>query len=147
MPVSPDARELIDKLRYAFLETFAKSDRSVIFTVVIDFNAADDIAFLEMLQGIFHKYNRGVLFVELETDIHERLRRNKTENRLHHKPIKRHLEWSERDILETANLAKFNPDRAPENLQHYYKINNTNLSAKEVARLILEEVGRCETKI
>lgn len=147
IPMSTEARELINTIRVEFFKTFAKTNQQMIFTVVIDFNVPDDIAFLEEIQSIFQQWDREVLFVELETDLQERLRRNKTEHRLHHKPIKRHIEWSEKDILETANFAKFNPDKAPESLQHYYKIDNTNLSAKEVARLVLEEVGRCEAKI
>lgn len=89
---------------------------------------------------MFFTHLREVLFVELETDLQERLRRNGTENRLQHKPLKRNLEWSEKDILDTASFANFNPKQTPENLQHYCKINNTNLPAQETAQLILEKI-------
>lgn len=144
IPMSSEARELIDELRLLFFKTFAKRQQSIIFTVVIDFNAPEDIAFLETLQSVFHDFDREVLFVELETDLKERLRRNKIENRLYHKPIKRHLEWSEKDILDTAKFANFNPAKAPENLKHYCKINNTSLSAQETAQFIVQKVKELE---
>ncbi|HEL1078901.1 TPA: shikimate kinase [Streptococcus equi subsp. zooepidemicus] len=144
IPMSSEARELIDELRLLFFKTFAKRQQSIIFTVVIDFNAPEDIAFLETLQSVFHDFDREVLFVELETDSKERLRRNKTENRLYHKPIKRHLEWSEKDILDTAKFANFNPAKAPENLKHYCKINNTSLSAQETAQFIVQKMKELE---
>ncbi|VEH34837.1 shikimate kinase [Streptococcus equi subsp. equi] len=94
---------------------------------------------METLQSVFHDFDREVLFVELEIDLKERLRRNKTENRLYHKPIKRHLEWSEKDILDTAKFANFNPAKVPENLKYYCKINNTSLSAQETAQFIVQK--------
>ncbi|HEL1086628.1 TPA: shikimate kinase [Streptococcus equi subsp. zooepidemicus] len=144
IPMSSEARELIDELRLLFFKTFAKRQQSIIFTVVIDFNAPEDIAFLETLQSVFHDFDREVLFVELETDLKERLRRNKTENRLYHKPIKRHLEWSEKDILETATFANFNPEKSPESLRRYVKVNNTELSPQETAQLILQKIKEIE---
>lgn len=99
---------------------------------------------IDELRCVFHDFDREVLFVELETDLKERLRRNKTENRLYHKPIKRHLEWSEKDILDTAKFANFNPAKAPENLKHYCKINNTSLSAQETAQFIVQKMKELE---
>ena len=116
-PMSAEARELINDIRVKFFETAAKTDMGMIFTVVIDFNDAADIAFLEEIQQIFHNWKRDVLFVELETNLQERLRRNVTENRLEHKPWKRNVEWSEKDILDTANDANFNPKQAPKQTQ------------------------------
>lgn len=46
-------------------------------------------------------------------------------------------------------FANFNPEFAPKQLYHYHKINNTHLSANEVAQLIIqkmEEVEREKTK-
>lgn len=39
--------------------------------------------------------------IELETTLEERLRRNKTANRLEHKASKRDIEWSENDIYRS----------------------------------------------
>lgn len=144
VPMSEDARELITTIRFDFLESFAKTGQEVIFTVVIDFNDPHDIYLLEELQTLFEAYNHELSFVELETDLEERLRRKKTENRLKHKPFKRDIEWSENDILSTMAFAHFKSEQAPEKLKNYYKINNTKLTAKEtalqIAHLLNKEV-------
>ena len=88
LPVSPEARELIDTIRFDFFHAFAKADRGLIFTVVIDFNDENDLDFLRKIQYVFHSFDREVLFVELETDLQEHLSRNRTENRMRHKPLK-----------------------------------------------------------
>ncbi|MGT2933108.1 AAA family ATPase [Streptococcus catagoni] len=144
MPWSADATELIQKIRFDFFESFAKTGQGMIFTVVIDFNSPDDVCLLEQVQAIFHRYGREICFVELETDLRERLRRNKTENRLKHKPLKRDLKWSEDDILKTMDFALFNPKEAPKKLKHYHKINNTHLSAKEIAEDIYQRLIEIE---
>ena len=80
----------------------------------------------------------------METDLQERLRRNVTENRLQHKPWKRNIEWSEKDILDTMKFVNFNPEFAPKQLYHYHKINNTQLTANEVALLIIQIMRKLE---
>lgn len=142
--MSPEARELIDTIRFDFFHAFAKVDRGLIFTVVIDFNNENNLDFLRQIQDVFHSFDREVLFVELETDLQEHLSRNRTDNRMRHKPLKRDLDWSEKDILSTSEFAQFNPEKRPEFLKEYYKINNTNLSAEETAQLILQKINIIE---
>lgn len=144
MEYGPISTELIRKIRMNFFEAFAKANRGLIFTVVIDFNDENDLDFLRQIQDVFHSFDREVLFVELETDLQERLLRNRTENRMKHKPLKRDLNWSEQDILFTAEFAQFNPEKSPEFLKQYIKINNTNLSAEETAQLILQKMNKIE---
>ncbi len=88
----------------------------------------------------FSLSDQEVLFVELKTDIEERLKRNRTENRLKHKPLKRNIEWSEQDIQSTMAYAVFNPDEPAKTLTHYQKINNTQLTAAETAQLIIQKM-------
>lgn len=144
MEWSDVAKDLIGKIRMDFFEAFAKSGKSLIFTVVIDFNDRNDLDFLRNIQEVFHTFEREVLFVELETDVEERLRRNRTEHRMNCKPIKRNVDWSEHDILSTAETAQFNPKQAPDFLKHYYQLNNTALSAQEAAQLIVQRVKELE---
>ena len=40
-------------------------------------------------------------YIELEADVEERLKRNKSANRLKHKPSKRNFRASEEELLET----------------------------------------------
>ena len=89
-------------------------------------------------------YHQEILFVELETSLEERLRRNRRENRLKHKPLKRHIEVSEREILETNKTDQLNSQKRPSGLHHYLKIDNTNLSAGEVAKQIQEKMKTIE---
>lgn len=112
----------------------------MIFTIVIDFNDPNDVAFLEKIQAVFQSYDQEVLFVALETDVNERLKRNRTENRLKHKPFKRNIEWSEQDLQSTIAYAVFNPSEPPKTLTHYQKINNTHLTAVETAQLIIQKM-------
>lgn len=146
MPWSPASTALIERVRFDFFETFAKTGQEMIFTIVIDFNCPDDVAFLEEIQIVFQSHQQKVLFVELETDFEERLKRNRTENRLKHKPIKRNIKWSEQDIRTTMDYAVFNPQFPPKKLTYYYKINNTNLSATETAQLIIKKMEELEQK-
>lgn len=144
MPWSQDATDLISKIRFDFFETFAKIGQPMIFTIVIDFSDPNEVAFLDALQGTFEAEKQKVLFVELETSLEERLVRNKTENRLKHKPFKRDIAWSEKDILTTMDYVTFNSEVAPENLTHYYKINNSHKSAQEVANEIVGIMEKIE---
>ncbi|MGT2888529.1 shikimate kinase [Streptococcus didelphis] len=146
MPWSKDATDLITKIRFDFFETFAKIKRSMIFTVVIDFGDPKEVAFLEDIQSIFEEKGQKILFVELETSLEERLARNKTENRLHHKPFKRDIQWSENDILKTMDYVTFNSKQVPESLHYYHKINNTHKSAQEVAEEIVAVMKAIEKK-
>ena len=80
----------------------------------------------------------------METSLEECIRRNRTENRLKHKPLKRHIEVSEREILETAETLQLNSQYQPNELHHYFKINNTNLSAEEAAKQIQNKINKIE---
>lgn len=144
MPWSKDATDLITKIRFDFFETFAKIGQPMIFTIVIDFGDPNEVAFLDALQGTFENNKQEILFVELETSLEERLTRNKTENRLKHKPFKRDIDWSEKDILRTMDYVTFNSKETPEMLHHYHKINNSHKSAQEVANDIVGIMEKIE---
>ena len=79
--------------------------------------------------------------VELETTLEERLKRNKTANRLEHKESKRDLEWSEKDIYRSLEKYRFNskPGEGEKIFKNFYKIDNTNISAEKVAKMIKEK--------
>ena len=82
--------------------------------------------------------------IATQAKVEERLRRNRTENRLKYKPLKRNFEVSEREILETAETLQLNSQIQPNELHHYLKINNTNLSAEEVAKQIQVKINTIE---
>ena len=61
-----------------------------------------------------------------------------------YKPLKRYVEVSEREILETDKTDQLNSQKQPSGLYHYLKIDNTNLSAEEVAKQIQEKMKTIE---
>ena len=132
--------EFVRGIYFSFLGTSARNHRSVILTGVIDFSNQYNLMYLQEIRNLLDDYHQEILFVELETSLEERLRRNRTENRLKHKPLKRHIEVSEREILETAETLQLNSQFQPNELHHYFKINNTNLSAEEVATQIQNKI-------
>ncbi|KEQ47339.1 AAA family ATPase [Streptococcus oralis] len=136
--------EFVSGITFSFLGASARNQRSVILTDVIDFSNQYQLLYLKQIQDLLDDYHQEILFVELETSLEERLRRNRTENRLNHKPLKRHIEISEREILETAETLQLNSQHQPNELHHYLKINNTNLSAEEVAKQIQDKMNTIE---
>ena len=136
--------EFVRGVNFSFLGTSARHHRSVILTGVIDFSNQYNLMYLKEIQNLLDDYHQEILFVELETSLEERLRRNRTENRLKHKPLKRHIEVSEREILETAETLQLNSQHQPNELHHYFKINNTNLSAEEAAKQIQNKMNTIE---
>ncbi|RSK03588.1 AAA family ATPase [Streptococcus sp. A12] len=128
--------EFVRSVNFSFLGTSARHHRSVILTGVTDFSNQYQLMYLKQIQNLLDDYHQEILFVELETSLEERMRRNRTENRLKHKPLKRHIEVSESEILETTETLQLNSQHQPNELHHYFKINNTNLSAAEVAKQI-----------
>ena len=136
--------EFVRGITFSFLGASARNQRSVILTDVIDFSNQYQLMYLKQIQDLLDNFHQEILFVELETSLEERLHRNRTENRLKHKPLKRHIEVSEREILETTETLQLNSKIQPNELHHYLKINNTNLSAAEVAKQIQDKMNTIE---
>ena len=136
--------EFVRSVNFSFLEISARHLRSVVLTGVTDFSNQYHLMYLKNIQDLLNEYHQEILFVELETSLEERLRRNRTENRLKYKPLKRNFEISEREILETDKTNQLNSQKQPSGLHHYLKIDNTNLSAKEVAKQIQEKMKTIE---
>ena len=66
------------------------------------------------------------------------MKRNQGENRLANKPTKRDIEWSDAHIRDVEKKYRFNslPDELA--YENYLRIDNTNLSAKDVAQKTCE---------
>ena len=136
--------EFVRSVNFSFLEISARHLRSVVLTGVTDFSNQYHLMYLKNIQDLLNEYHQEILFVELETSLEERLRRNRTENRLKYKPLKRNFEVSEREIIETDKTDQLNSQKQPSGLHHYLKIDNTNLSAEEVAKQIQEKMKTIE---
>ena len=83
-------------LRRVIFEEYAKSGNyGLVFTYIWDFSSESDGEYIRGAADIFKRAGGEVYLVELVADFEERLRRNRTENRLLNKPGKRNLEFSE----------------------------------------------------
>ena len=126
----------IIRLREVVFEEFLKSDKAgMIFTVMWAFDMPSD---REYVMNIASKFDE-VYCVELIADQSVRLMRNKTENRLQNKASKRDVSASDKRILnEDANHRLVSePGEIP--FENYLRIDNTSLSAEEVAKMIKEK--------
>lgn len=126
-------------IRYEVFKEFAKSnEKGIIFTGCFDFEKdfAEEKEETDKWTDLFEES----YVVELEATLEERLRRNKTANRLEHKASKRDLEWSENDLLLSMKKHRLNSElgEGEKIFKNYMKIDNTNLSAEEVAKMIKE---------
>ena len=132
-------RKLNESFRTQIFEEFAKSDQEgIIFTTTWDFDDQEEWNRIYGYIDIFKKYDAEIYIVELEADLEERLKRNKTENRLANKASKRDFEWSERDLLKAVKKYRLNSKQDEIKGYNYLRINNTNISAKDTAQMIKE---------
>lgn len=136
----PQFEALVSEFRRRVFEEVAASDLpGLIFTFVWAVEHEADREFVERSCDIFRDKGAGVYFVELQADLEERLSRNETEFRLSHKASKRDTASSRNRLLEDDKKYKLNSDGDSFIKDNYLKVDNTNLSAAETARIILDE--------
>jgi hypothetical protein len=120
-------------------EEVAKSKLSgLIFTYVWKIGSKDDCDFINTIVRIFEQENATVYYVELDASVEERLKRNKSPDRLKCKPSKNDFEASENELLTTDNQHILNFETKKFISKNHLKINNTKLSADRVAEMIKE---------
>jgi len=137
---SKEYKELNTLFRNEVFEKFAKSDGyGLIFTYVWAFEMKEDWEYVESIFKMFEENGGECYIVELEADVNERVVRNKTENRLQNKPTKRNIERSEKELLNCMGKYRMNSKEGEIKQKNYLKINNTNLSAENVAKMIKEK--------
>ena len=130
-------RKLNSEFRMRIFQEAATSDLpGFIFTYVWDFNQETEREYTDKIKNIFESNNVEVFYVELEASLEERLRRNKTEDRILEKPSKKNMELSEKRLLEMEKKYKMNTDDDFYYSENYLKIDNTNLSAEETAEKV-----------
>lgn len=140
--------ELSDQLRLDMFEYISADEehQGLVFTFVWAFDRKEDWAFVEKIQKIFSDEHQEIYFIELEADLEERLRRNKTENRLLKKPSKRDVEYSENELLSSAKKNRLNsyPNEIQE--ERYLRMNVTNLSIEESTQKIVKWLDKDKNK-
>lgn len=140
--------ELSDQLRLDMFEYISADEehQGLVFTFVWAFDRKEDWAFVEKIQKIFSDEHQEIYFIELEAHLEERLRRNKTENRLLKKPSKRDVEYSENELLSSAKKNRLNsyPNEIQE--ERYLRMNVTNLSIEESTQKIVKWLDKDKNK-
>ena len=130
---------VVSKMRQIIFEEFAKSDNyGMIFTYMWAFDQQEDWDSVERVTNIFKEQGAEVYYVELVASQEVRLKRNETENRLKNKASKRDLEASRERILRQDEKYRLESYDGEVPYENYMKIDNTNLSPEEAARLIQE---------
>lgn len=133
-------KKLVHSFRMQIFEEMAKSDQEgMIFTFVYAFESSEDTEYYNNIRDIFAKQGADIYFVELETTLEERIKRNETENRLNKKPTKRNIEWSRNNLIKDCQKHRMNSFPGEVKEKNYLRIDNTNVSAKEVAKIIKEK--------
>ncbi len=132
--------EAIRRFRELIFEEFAKSDSyGLIFTYMWAFDCKDDWNYVEHIRSIFEPYNTDFYYVELVAPQEIRLNRNVTENRLKNKPSKRDIEWSNARLIADDSNHRIVSNDGEIPYDNYIKIDNSNLSAKETAKIIKDK--------
>lgn len=127
-------------IRQTVFDLYAKGDfPGLIFTYMFGFDLQQEYDYIFKLINLFKENGANCFVVELCADFEERLVRNKSENRLLHKESKRDLERSEAEMRSTSakyRLNSYDGEELP--FENYLKIDNTNVSPSEVAKMIQE---------
>ncbi|MFW9823785.1 MAG: shikimate kinase [Candidatus Thorarchaeota archaeon] len=126
--------------RRRILEEVASSDlKGLIYTYVTSLDLEEEKAYLDKVTQLFNQNGRTVYYIELEADLSERLRRNRSKSRIEAKPSKGDVESSERNLLNLENKYVLNSNEEYPFFysKNYIKIDNTKISPREVALQII----------
>ncbi|GKV68646.1 hypothetical protein NCCP2716_11440 [Sporosarcina sp. NCCP-2716] len=134
---SPSLWKLSTLFRKEIFKTAAASNiYGLIFTYVWAFDQQEDWDFVNEICDIFESQKASLYFVELEAGTDTRLERNKSYNRLEHKPSKRNVEWSEKELQASMAQYRLNSHENEIEKENYLRIDNTDTSAEQVAAFI-----------
>lgn len=131
--------DVTQRLRQVIFEEFAKTDNyGMIFTFMWAFDMQSDWDYVDWVKGIFGLPEEDVYYVELIAPQEVRLERNATENRLKNKASKRNIEDSNARLLRDDQ--NWRCESYPGEITHpnYLRLENTNISPEEAARIIKE---------
>ncbi len=124
----------IQRLREVIFEEFSKTELpGMIFTMMWAFDCQEDWDYVAHVTEIFQKRGAEVYYVELIAPQEVRLARNRTENRLKHKPSKRDLEKSDQRLLQDDANFRCVSREGEIPFPNYLRLDNTYLPPEEAA--------------
>ena len=131
--------EIVNKLRNDIFDAFMKTSYSgMIFTYMWAFDMQYDWDYIKAVTDRFEATGGKAYYVELVADRAVRIERNKSLNRLANKASKRDVVVSEDRMLREETKYRLVSNEGELAFENYMKIDNTNLEAEEVARIIKE---------
>ena len=131
-------KQVVKDIRESVFKNFAKSDNyGLIFTFIWAFDSKEDWKYDKYIRKIFKKAD--IYYIELVAPQNIRLERNATENRLKHKASKRNIEKSNQLLLNDDIKHRVVSNDGEIKYKNYMKIDNSNLSASEVAQIIKDK--------
>jgi len=136
--------ELILELRDLMMIKFANTELAgMIATFMWGLDDPSDWDYMERMCKPFFDVGAKVYCLDLVAPQSVRLERNKTENRLQHKPFKRDVEESDKIIKRMDE--EFRYESLPGEIENgripfdgYMRLENTNISAAEAAQMVKE---------
>lgn len=134
---TPLFNDVNNGIRQLVMDSFIMHKKDLIFTFTWAFDLKSDWEYMEYIREKFKDFK--IHYVELVSDLDERLKRNNTEKRLKEKPSKRNIEWSRRELLSTMEKHRLISNQNEIKYDNYIRINNTNLTAVEAAKIIKEK--------
>lgn len=140
---TPPFDVLNSEFRRRVMEEAARHGTRLVFTFVWGVDLVDDATEVRRLIAPYREAGLPVRVAELYADLDTRLARNRTPERLAHKPSKRDLAWSEENVrgLEShrLNTDPDHPSLADEVLADlaHLRVETTDRTAEESAAVIL----------
>ena len=129
--------KLVSKLREEIFEAFMQTDhQGLIFTYMMAFDQPSEWEYIKSLSDKFSATGGTVYYVELVADQEERLKRNKTENRLKNKASKRDIKVSDDRLKYEDSHYRLVSNDGEVPFENYIKIDNTHLTPDVVADMI-----------
>ena len=145
---SPPFGRLVGEFRRRIIEEAVQVGLpGLVFTLVWGLELPADAETVASYAEIVESAGGRVSFVELYADLDERLVRNRTEFRLAEKRSKRDLEFSHGNVLDLEENYVMNTGGGPTLAEQvlagreYLRIDNTELSASEVAGRVIRAFG------
>ena len=133
---------VILKLREVIFEEFAASDNyGMIFTYLWAFDFPSDWDYVAEITDIFRSKGAEIYYAELIAPQAVRLERNKTANRLAHKPSKRDLAASEQRLLRDDERCRCVSFEGEIKFENYIRIENSEIPPEKAAEMIRERFG------
>lgn len=137
----PEERNRLTTLfRKEIFEAFSKSDEyGMIFTFMWALDSKEDWDYINYVEDLFKLRGAQIYYIELAADYNLRLKRNKTENRILNKPSKRDIQQSELLFQKLESYYRLNSYDNEIQKENYIKIDNTNIEADAVAKIIRDK--------